>query len=103
MPLGGASIYPTWRVQHLRRLAGPVFTPLGGASIYAAWRSQYLSRLAVAPAFISLGHFSIERKGQAAPAVLAGFAESDAVEAVIPQQLGASLDHISRDAVFYFA
>ena len=33
----------------------------------------------------------------------AGFAESDAVEAVIPQQLGAPLDHISRDAVFNLA
>lgn len=34
---------------------------------------------------------------------LAGFAECDAVEAVIPQQLGAPLDYISRDAVFNLA
>ena len=35
-PLDGASIYTAWRVQYLRRLAGPVFTLLGGPSIYAA-------------------------------------------------------------------
>jgi len=39
-PLGEAGIYPAWRGQHLRRLAGPVLAPLGEASIYAAWRAQ---------------------------------------------------------------
>ena len=28
------------------RLVGSVFTPLGGISIYATWRNQYLRRLA---------------------------------------------------------
>ena len=30
MLLDEPSIYAAWRVQYLRRLAGPVFTPLGG-------------------------------------------------------------------------
>jgi len=38
-------IYHAWRGQHLRRLAGPVFTPLGEASVYPAWWAQHLSRL----------------------------------------------------------
>ena len=52
------SIYPAWRGQYLRRLAGPVFTPLGEPSIYTACRAQCLRRL-VSPAFTPLGEPSI--------------------------------------------
>ena len=68
IPLGGPSIYPAWRTQHLSRLAGPVFIPLGEEpsvyaawrepSIYPAWRAQCLRRLAD-PVFIPLGGPSI--------------------------------------------